>query len=335
MPTASKNNFLDHARWFRSACRDTGAEAIVSLDNWCAFVRQGERHLAFYPQFQASVDGRLQYQHMLTDDATMFAGWLPYRMKRWETAVDKLAFKRYAESVDLRVPRYWLDAAAAPQNVVVKSPKSSFGLGVSGPFRRAVDRPLDLTQGEYYEEFVGGDLLKIWYWNGRPICAEVDKMAFVYGDGASTVRALIEQLGGQWGPLSAGERDKMVLRCEPLVNYWGRKLDDVMPKGAKQVVEFRYGSRLMRPSQRVVLDLLHDPAPPWLAEASAAGARMYEAVPADIQKGTLFTLDAMLPADGQPRFLEANCNPTVHPLVYPVMTRELLGIEHAPADPVH
>jgi hypothetical protein len=100
-------------------------------------------------------------------------------------------------------------------------------------------------------------------------------------------------------------------------------------------VEFRYGSRLMRPSQRVVLDLLHDPAPPWLAEASAAGARMYEAVPADIQKGTLFTLDAMLPADGQPRFLEANCNPTVHPLVYPVMTRELLGIEHAPADPVH
>lgn len=326
---ASKNNFLDHLRLFRSACRAVGAEVIISMESWQAFARQGDRHTTFYPQFQASVEGRLLYQPGLTDQSTMFAGWMPYRFKRWETALNKLAFKRYAQSVGLLVPKYWLDGEGTPSDVVVKSPSSSFGLGVHGPFRRSADRQLDLTQAEYYEEFVGGRLLKIWYWNGRPVCAEVDRLPFVYGDGVSTLAELIVQRASQYGPLGDKKREEILERCKPLLRYYKRGLDSVIPKGGKQVVEFRYGSFLMLTAERAVLDFANDDAPEWLDQARDAGAKLFAAIPAEVRRDTVFTVDAILPADGQVRFLEVNCNPTVHPLVYPVMVNDLMGAQTA------
>ena len=325
----SKNSFLDHVRLFRSACRDAGAEAIVAMDSWQAFARQGDRHAVFYPQFQASVDGRLQYQHVLTQDATMFAGWLPYRLKRWETAVDKLAFKRYAQSVGLHVPQYWLDGSESPANVVVKTPNSSFGQGVSGPYRQASERPLDLAKGEYYEQFIPGRLLKIWYWNEQPICAEVDRLPFVHGNGVSTLAQLIVRRASEYRTLGDKEKEGLLARCAPLLKYYGRGLDVVLPQGAKQVIEFRYGAFLMTRAERTVLDLTDSSEQPaWLAQAQGAGARLYDAIPHDIRVGTVFTVDAILPTAGSTvRFLEANCNPTVHPLVYPIMARNIIGLD--------
>lgn len=332
----SKNNLLDHIRLFRSACREAGAEAIVALESWNAFARQGEKHTVFYPQFQASVGGRLLYQPVLTQEATMFAGWLPYRLKRWDTAIDKLAFKRYAQSVGLCVPRHWLDATEKPANVVVKAARSSFGEGVAGPYRRAADRPLDLARGEYYEEFLAGRLLKIWYWNEQPVCAEVDRLPFVHGNGKSTLAELIVRRASQYGAVDETRKNNLMTRCAPLLRYYGRDLDQVLPEGAKQVVEFRYGSYLMRGTERTVLDLLHGDPPEWLGQAREAGASLYQAIPEEIREGTAYTVDAILPADGKVRFLEANCNPTVHPLVYPIMARKIMGVQAAvePA-PVH
>lgn len=328
---ASKNSFLDHVKWFRTACRSVGAEAIVALESWQAFVRQGDRHTAFYPQFQATIDGQLQYQHVLTDAAWMFSGWLPYRLKRWDTAIDKLAFKRYAQSVGLRVPQHWLDTRDAPSNVVVKTPRSSFGQQISGPYRSGDQHPLDLASGEYYEEFVGGRLLKIWYWNEQPVCAEVDQLPFVWGDNTSTISELIVRRASQYRRLGDKEKGDLLKRSEPLVRYYGRSLDQVLAKGAKQVVEFRYGSSLMLAHERSVADLVNDAEVAWLAQAKDAGQKLYAAIPAEMRENTMFTVDAILPQDGQAYFLEVNCNPTVHPLVYPIMANQLLGAK-APAD---
>ncbi|HVE53981.1 MAG TPA: hypothetical protein VNB23_11425 [Ramlibacter sp.] len=330
MVAVSKNNFLDHIKLFRSACREAGAEVIVAMESWHAFARQGEKHTVFYPQFQASVAGRLQYQHVLTEDATMFAGWLPYRLKRWDTAVDKLAFKRYAQSVGLNVPAYWLDDREAPADVVVKTPQSSFGQGVTGPYRRSTDRPLDLTKGEYYEQFIVGRLVKIWYWNEQPVCAEVDRLPFVHGNGKSTLAELIVRRASEYTTLDEAGKSRLLARCAPLLRYYGRTPEFVLPVGAKQVIEFRYGAFLMRGNERSVLDLIRGEAPPWLPQVQEAGSRLYDAIPHDIRPGTVFTVDAVLPADGNLRFLEANCNPTVHPLVYSIMARNIMGMDAEP-----
>jgi hypothetical protein len=335
---ASKNSFLDHMRWFRAACRSAGAEAIVSLETWQAFVRRGEQHLAFFPQFQAWVQGRIQYQQGLTDDASMFAGWLPYRLKRWDIAVDKLAFKRYARAVGLQVPRHWLAAAEVPAGtpVVAKSPRSSFGIQVDGPYREAVERPLDAAQGEYYEEYLEGRLLKIWFWDGEPVCAELDRLPVFKGNGATSLRRAMLRRVERHRLLKAAQREELVARCEPLLRFHGRSLSDVLPAGETQVIDFRYGSQLMLGTERTVVDLGGGEPPAWLPAVQNAGRLLHAAIPAEIRAGTMFTVDAILAGEDRVYLLEANCNPTVHPMVYPVMVRHLLpAAASAPAEAVH
>lgn len=335
---ASKNSFLDHMRWFRAACRSAGAEAIVSLETWHAFVRRGDQHLAFFPQFQAWVDGRIQYQQGLTDDASMFAGWLPYRLKRWDIAVDKLAFKRYARAAGLQVPRHWLAAADVPAStpVIVKSPRSSFGIQVDGPYRHAAERPLDATQDEYYEEYLEGRLLKIWFWDGDPVCAELDRLPTFKGDGTTSLRRAMLRRAERNRLLDAAQRQALLARCEALLRFHGRSPADVLPAGQSQVIDFRYGSQMMLGNERKVLDLAAGEAPAWLPPVQNAGRLLHAAIPAEIRAGTMFTVDAILAGEDRVYLLEANCNPTVHPMVYPVMARHFLpAAAPAPAEAVH
>jgi hypothetical protein len=324
----SRTNFFDHLRLFRAACRAVRTEAIVSLESWQAFVRQGERHVALHPRFQAFIDGQLQYQPTLTQDSSMFAGWMPYRLKRWETASDKLAFKRYAGSVGVRVPEHWLALKDVPANmgVVVKSPRSSFGMHVHGPFRNAGERPLDLAQGEYYEEYLEGRILKIWFWNAQPVCAEMDRWPAVLGDGARTLEQLTLQRAMRSRTLDDAARQRLLQRCDPLFRYYGRGLRHVLAKGARQVIDFRYGSFLMNMTERTVLDFDGGEPPAWLEQVRRAGRMLHEAIPAEIRAGTVFSVDGILPQDGQVRFLEVNSNPMVHPLVYARMVGDLLPV---------
>lgn len=322
----SKNNFFDHLRCFRTACRAAGAEAIISLESWQAFVRQGEKHVVFYPQFQAAIKGQLQYQPVLTDDSSMFAGWSPYRLKRWETAVDKLAFKRYSESVGLETPRHWLKAQDVPEKtgVVVKSPKSSFGAHVLGPFRDCGQHPLDIALGEYYEEFLEGKILKVWFWNAMPVCAESEGWSTVSGDGVQNLEQMTLQRATRFRSPDDAEKALLLDRSAQLFRYYGRGLDHVLAKGAKQVVDFRYGSFLMNAADRTVIDFARGELPSWFDQIRDAGHKLHEAIPADTRPNTLFVADGMLLKDGRVRFLEVNCNPTIHPLVYPFMLRDLL-----------
>jgi hypothetical protein len=202
---------------------------------------------------------------------------------------------------------------------------------VDGPFRSAAERPLDIAQGEYYERFLEGRVLKTWYWNGEAVCAELDRWPLVWGDGVRTLEELTLARATRHRPIDDPARERLLERTEKLFRYYGRALDQVLAKGQRQAVDFRYGSSLMLSADRTVVDFAADERPAWLDQVQHAGRKLHEAIPAEIRAHTVFTVDAMLLKDDQVRFLEVNCNPTVHPLVYPRMLLDLFR-SPAPAD---
>lgn len=321
---ASKNNFFDHVRWLRQAALDAGFELIIAGESMQALLRRGERFWALQPRFLATVNGIAQYTPALIDEVTHFAGWLPDRSKRWPAASDKLEFKQWAMQVGLRTPVFAMSTSEDFANVVVKQAASSFGAQIEGPFRSSSDYPIEPSRGEYYEQFVDGEIFKVWFWNGTPVCAERDTMPRVTGNGRATFRKLIEERANLMQKSEPSELSRQIARCAVTLHFFGLSLDDIPAPGTRQLVEFRYGSSLMHPRGRLLLDMRSNVNPRW-DELRSAGPILYSAIPAELRRDTLFTADAIY--DGRHFWwLEMNSHPAVHPLAYPALVASL-GME--------
>jgi hypothetical protein len=322
-----KNNFLDHVRLLRQAVRAQGAELIIAGDSMQALVRRGNQHRVLEAQFLATILGVRQYTPSLTDEVTHFAGWLPYRNRRWTVASDKMVFKRFAKSAMLNVPEFSVENDIA--DVLVKRPASSFGEHVKGPYRSASECPLDIAHGEYYERFIEGLLVKIWYWGPRPICAEVDNMPSVLGDGQSTIGDLILRRANWNKKCNDEEKNALLEKCELLLSYWGHTTNTVLPARTRQIIEFRYGSNLMHPRDRTMVDMLDKSSADWNASLREIGQALHTAIAPEDRYRTLYTVDAVRDRENKLWLLEMNSNPTVHPLAYPAILGDLFSEEAA------
>ncbi len=303
----------------------SGAELIIAGDSLQALVRKDRRHWMLRPHFLTTLDGVSRYTAQLHEKTEHFAGWFPYAIKRWHLASDKLAFKRYAALAGLPVPRHWLEPSDGLRDVLIKRSASSFGENLRGPFRSIADQRFDVAQGDYLESFIEGDLLKVWFWDGRPVCAERDAMAFVIGNGVSTLGELIERRARYRIVLSEPERAAMLGKCDVLLRYYGLTLESVLPPGAKQIVEFRYGTHLLPAGARQVVTFAEQPESGWVAVLHQTGTHLLAAIPEEIRPGTLFTVDAVLDREEHLWLLEVNSNPTVHPIAYAPMMESLLA----------
>ncbi len=321
---AAKNNFLDHVKWLRAAAQAQGADLLIEGEQMRALLRRGERHLVLLPRFLAEVDGASQYVDAWTNSVTHFAGWLPYSVKRWPISTDKLVFKRYAQSVGMRVPSFSVAPDAVLENVIVKRAVSSFGAQVRGPYRSASEASLDVAQGDYFESYVQGEHLKVWYWNGEPVAMEVDRPPAIVGDGVWTFGERIAQRIGAYPGQDGAWLDDLLSRCETFLRFHGTDLNAVLPRGKRHAVEFRYGTRLMLAIDRRVVRFGDEgeAAPKELVEA---GAHLWRAVGEVERPQTLFAVDAVRDREGRIWFLEVNSHPTVHPLAYPAMLKSLLS----------
>lgn len=197
-----KDNFLDHVKWLRAAVQAQGAELLIAGDSLEALIRCGGRHAVLYPQFIAVVGGVRIRTAAMSGDVTHFAGWLPCRERLAPAARDKLAFKRLAARAGLAVPDFSLEADAAMTDVVVRRAGPSTGGQALGPFRSSSEHPLNLAQGEYYEQFIAGDRLRLWCWSGEPICVEAQPMPGMLHQAAG----LRHSDGPAWAGLAAAGR---------------------------------------------------------------------------------------------------------------------------------
>jgi hypothetical protein len=195
------------------------------------------------------------------------------------------------------------------QAYLVKSDVSSFGKGLRGPWRP--DAGQALGEGEYYEEFVPGRILKAWYWDERLIALEGIDPPKVTGDGKSTVRALIER------GLRKGTSQPPWEHYARCVAFHGAGLETVLEAGREVVADILYGSKLLPVQMHNTNRLEQEKDTPIGVQLAAWGPALLDSVPAELRGiGTMYTVDAMAAADGRIWLLEMNCNPTVHPDAY-------------------
>lgn len=320
----NKSSFMDHFRWLRWAAKAQDAEVLIELDSMVAYLRKDGRHWVMQPRFIAEVDGVSRYFPTFTDASTHLAGWMTQTITQWPAASDKIAFKRAAGRLGLLVPDYSLDARATLANVVAKRATGSFGVQVHGPFRSSREHALQVADGEYFERFIEGSSLKIWFWGAQPVALERDQMPTLEGDGKSTARTLVVDRVKDLRRMTPAKLERILARCEAMLRFDGLCLDDVLPTGRRQRVEFRYGTEVMQLSDRETVDLRGNHAQEWQS-LREAGPKLLGMLPEELHGGAVFSIDAIQDAGGAIHLLEMNSLPVVHPLLYDFMLASLIA----------
>jgi hypothetical protein len=320
---ASNDGFLEHLKSLRRAVLSAGADFLIAGDTLQALVRHGKRHWLLHPQFVTLLEGGARRTPALHDQSGLFAGWRPYVSRTWPLAADRAAFRRYVAKEGLAAPGLSLEAPVSGA-VVVSRFSAANGRQVEGPFRSASERPLDVARGDSYEPFLRGDFVKVWFWNGTPICAERERLPYVVGDGTATIRDILLRAAALV-QIDEREREGLLARCELVALCDGRTLSTVLPAGTKQAVALGYGASPLH-GGRDSLSFLND-EPEWMPSMRRAGFALHAAIPDPIRSGTLFSVDAIVDDAHRAFLLEMDCNPVVHPLVYPAMIGSLVAAE--------
>jgi hypothetical protein len=317
------------ANWFihfRAICEclpAIGGRATCNMETGTLDIRARGRRVELHPQFGLfRPTGGVGYSPALVESAQFFIGWRPYFNRVWPLSFDKRSFKAFCSANGVAVPRLWTRAEEVEAPVLIKRAVSSFSEGIRGPFAPAAvtSSGLTLTTGEFFEEFVPGDIIKVWYWNAAPVCLEVLPMPTVTGDGTRTLRQLVKRIA-----IPHIECDWQ--ECQAIVEYQGLSVDAVVPEGREVFVDFRYRSILHPvatdfPNTNVLATFA---ATPLMDQLRRSGEVFWLGIPEAHRQNTLYTVDGILDRTGTARFLEINSNPAAHPDVYPAMLESLFA----------
>jgi hypothetical protein len=315
-------NLFSHLRAISECLPKFEARARIDFETLNLLIRGRGRQIELLPQFMCRRDGGVVYTPKLATDVRGFIGWRPYFNRIWPEATEKMIFKDFCASNGLRTPPRYLRAEDVRSSVLVKRSRSSFGQGMTGPFTANALRELNYAPrgGEYFEEFIHGDIAKIWYWNDQPASLEIIPMPTVVGDGRSTLRDLIANIKSL---LAFAEPDATQLR-EALARYQGLTLDSVPRDGQRVLVDFRYQSTL-HPVAFTKVNMLKDyEGTRALEQIREAGKEFWHVIPEQLRQDIVYTIDAIVDDQQNVWFLEMNCNPLVHPDVYSVMIESML-----------
>lgn len=304
----------------RSATRDSAVRARIELDSLDLVLDGAGQATRLPPSFVARWGERVGYTDTHGPAVIGFAGWRPHGPRRWPTGSDKQAFKQSARAAGLQTPAACIDPAQIGGPFLIKHRQGSFGEGQRGPFLQhdADDGDQRLRDGEFHENFILGTAAKLWCWGPQVAALALQPPAIVTGDGHRSLRMLVEQPG------TAAIDWTLTLHLARLCGL--DSLDAVPAAGREVLVDHRYGDRPGR---------AHLGTPDWWpqvrdtplgAALAEAAQRMAATIPAqEAPARTLFTLDAVIDADGQPWWLEMNCLPLVHPAAYAAMLPDLLA----------
>ena len=328
-------DLMNHVKRVRRAMEELGGKAHIDTSDLSLDATIADRTLHFYPQFTRIKDNRRQYTYEFTDDIQVFNGWYPVLNKWWEFSSEKLKFKELLMERGLRTPAYFLDKNARPADVIIKHTTSSFGDGLRGPFKTVGEHAPEtlLKDGEYYEQFIFGSIVKIWYWNETPICLKLRDMPVLKGDGSSTVQQLLDNEraiiakyhSDDWFDL----QDWNVLYG--LLDYQGTNANAILPHGRQVLIDYRYNHCWVR------MTWVPDNALPTCGiqglreQLNEAGRTLWNEIPDPMRQDTVYTVDAILDSRDSLWFLEMNSNPQVHPDIYLPMFRDLFSRPTAPS----
>jgi hypothetical protein len=317
----TKRNLLNHFKQLQHALSKVeGAEAFLNVTSFVAEVRFGNRVHQLLPMFVENFDQRTVYTPRFSPGAIRFAGWRPYASRPVPEIGKKLQFKTFLKTHGLRHPAYEASLSHGIDCFLIKRDISSFGADIRGPFRSTAGIEIDAGKGDYCEQFVLGEIAKIWFHNTEPVCMELKPMPAVIGDGASTIRNLAtsqifrKKIPVNWSPV------------EQLVALNGYNLDSVLPEGDQQIIDYRYTSPFLKPKDtREVFRLTEEKG---CDDLRKLGGAVWECLPEVWRTTALYSIDAIRDHEGQLWFLEANFTPFLHPAVYLAMLAGLQSSEN-------
>ena len=277
---------------------------------------RGKHVQLLQPRFVMQRGGRLCYIRAFGEEGS-FVGWHQAEPPSWPLAQDKLGFKKQVSAMGLRVPAAWNDASALAENFIVKNRSGSFGEAIYGPFKKTTfDFSQPLKEGDYFEQFICGRSAKAWCWNGQVIALELVEPPFLLGDGQRSL---------QWLAASRGNvgRALALEKSLAMLAWQGLTPESVPANGQKVLLDFKYASPFDA--------LSFENKSIWAAQDekvrhqfAKATALLHTCLPPPLQQRGLFTLDAVLDAEGRAWFLEMNSHPMVHPDVYEPMLSSLM-----------
>jgi hypothetical protein len=301
-----KTNLLEHSKVVSAWAHHREAQATVDLSSFELLVRRGEVEHRFHAQFAIrSADGRLAYAAQPDPFPAGFVGWLPYRVAQWDIAASKVTFKALARELGIATPKLWLQVDEVDAPYLVKLARSSFGIGMRGPYPASAAPGLRLRQGEYCEEFKWGRIARAWYWSGELDALELIDMPTLEGDGRRSYLQLLQDAAPEMNPHEV----------QPLAAIQGVALDDVPAPGRKVICDYRYLSPF-NPTVYANSNVLRASAPAAATERFREAGRKLLPHVARLQpeaKAVGFVLDAIVDEHDQPWVLEINSNPQWHP----------------------
>ncbi len=313
---ALKRELLNHFRYVKNELRRHGAHASVDVETFVLRISRGDETIEWKPRFIKKRGDLVGYVNTFDGDVTRFYGWRPDQERFVEGMRSKLATKALWLSKGIRVPPAYLSKEECIGNAVLKCDLSSFGKAVEGPLRSVEEVEFDPDKGDYFESFIPGDIVKIWYWGARPVCYERHAPASVVGDG---YRTLHELALAQRNKTAAPNSIRMV---EFMARYDGLELDSVIGKGKKQRIDILYASDFMSPN--LVTDHKISKSRNMLPQCEALGQVMLDEFPEIAQPNLVWTADAIQDRSMRLWFLEANTNPVMHPMCYRAIFRSVL-----------
>lgn len=276
-----------------------------------------QRKIHFRPQFYGKVEDSSFYSFFPDALAIRFSGWRPYAPKHIEFFSNKVELKKFLIKEGFRVPEYRLTRHGSFRDFVAKFSNESFGKGVAGPFEdfqkcvETMGNSVQSPENRYFEQYISGDIVKIWYLNEFPICYELIKCPQIKGNGYESIESIAKRIVHR----ERNADDLNRLNC--MLKWQGLRTTDVLERGKTIIVDFIYGSpyyasREFFTEQDVSLESFFNPV-------YKLGYALWDNIEPESGGLLVYTVDAVKDENDVFWFLEANSNPEVHPFVYPRM----------------
>lgn len=322
---------LNHFKTVQSWLKSANAEGSLDISSFELEVRCRNRYYKLFPQFIAEKQRRYIYEPNLTSDSFGFIGWLPYRSISWALSNDKLTFKKFMQQNSERTPDFWTDPSQASSDYILKRSMGSFGDDLAGPFHASdatsaqAAAPPGSRGTPFAEEFIKGDILKVWFWGSQPFYAQRKRYPEIQGDGSSALHKLIEEHLALCGRTLAGD-DPDHATLLSTIRYQRFDLKHIPTKGERIWLDYRYGRNYTRGGLRTTSDnAIPNMSAQLKEQIHRAGKKLAEELDQQFPAPVLFSLDAVVDSDEQVWWLEMNSNPTLPPDGYPVIFASLFG----------
>jgi hypothetical protein len=314
-----KYDFFLHTKCLRQAALDLNLKMQMDIQSLHVTINNKNKIDTLYPKYIYRTPEGVQSSTNFYDNTAWFAGWSlsdkPIVVNNFK---DKLHFKKLLIKASIPTPSHSSSNNHSLDNFIIKKAQSSGGRAILGPFKASDHVKRELGESEFFEAFIEGEILKIWFWNELPICLERQGMPKVIGDGVAPILDLIKRT------YCVSPFPVVLPRLNQFLSSQGYCLESILEKGKSQLLEFIYGKGILiqLPCKLEMIDDIENED--FMMQLLQVGDLANRYIQEEGCNNLIYTVDGICDSYGKLWILEANSYPVMHPLLYQTMLSNLV-----------